>query len=122
MFLVGAFLKKKARLLQSLVFFIQDRVEATNVNVQYLQLNEYPGNASKLFQRVPPLVFYFLLVGAFSLKEKSPTLTVSSFFFSVDNLTLSGPLFLQFLFIFHICSSSIFDPAGERGFDSRTKP
>ena len=46
------------------------------------------------------------LVGAFSLKEKSPTLTVSSFF-SVDNLTLSGPLFLQFLFIFHICSSSI---------------
>ena len=38
------------------------------------------------------------LVGAFSLKEKSPTLTVSSFFlfFSVDNLTLSGPLFLQF--------------------------
>ena len=37
------------------------------------------------------------LVGAFSLKEKSPTLTVSSFFFSVDNLTLSGPLFLQFL-------------------------
>ena len=65
-----------------------------------------------------------LLVGAFSLKEKSPTLTVSSFFlfFSVDNLTLSGPLFLQFLFIFHICSSSIFDPAGERGFESRTKP
>ena len=53
------------------------------------------------------------LVGAFSLKEKSPTLTVSCFFcfFSVDNLTLSGPLFLQFvhlsyLFIFHICSSS----------------
>ena len=46
------------------------------------------------------------LVGAFSLKEKSPTLTVSSFF-SVDNLTLSGPLFLQFvhlpyLFIFHL--------------------
>ena len=68
--------------------------------------------------------FAQFLVGAFSLKEKSPTLTVSSFFlfFSVDNLTLSGPLFLQFLFIFHICSSSIFDPAGERGFDSRTKP
>ena len=41
-------------------------------------------------------------VGAFSLKEKSPTLTVSSFFvfFSVDNLTLSGPLFLQSLFTF----------------------
>ena len=33
---------------------------------------------------------------------------MSSFFFSVDNLTLSGPLFLQFLFIFHICSSFIF--------------
>ena len=65
---------------------------------------------------------HVLLVGAFSLKEKSPTLTVSSFFFSVDNLTLSGPLFLQFLFIFHICSSFIFDPAGERGFESRTKP
>ena len=34
-------------------------------------------------------------------REKCPTLTVSSFFFfflffSVDNLTLSGPLFLQF--------------------------
>ena len=40
------------------------------------------------------------LVGAFSLKEKSPTFTVSGFFgffilFSIDNLTLSGPLFLQ---------------------------
>ena len=31
-------------------------------------------------------------MGAFSLKEKSPTITVS--FFSVDNLTLSGPLFV----------------------------
>ena len=36
------------------------------------------------------------LVGAFSLKEKSPTITVGSFF-SADNLTLNGPLFLQFL-------------------------
>ena len=54
------------------------------------------------------LCYIYFLVGAFSLKEKSPTLTVSSFFFSVDNLTLSGPLFLQFLFIFHICSSFIF--------------
>ena len=35
------------------------------------------------------------LVGAFSLKEKSPTITVN--FFSADNLTLNGPLFLQFL-------------------------
>ena len=41
-FLVGAFINKRARLLQSLVFFIiiQDRLEATNVNVQYLQLKE----------------------------------------------------------------------------------
>ena len=37
-----------------------------------------------------------VLVGAFSLKEKSPTITVGSFF-SADNLTLNGPLFLQFL-------------------------
>ena len=36
------------------------------------------------------------LVGAFSLKEKSPTDTVGSFF-SAYNLTLNGPLFLQFL-------------------------
>ena len=40
-----------------------------------------------------------LLVGAFSLKEKSPTITVGSFFsFSAYNLTLNGPLFT-------ICSS-----------------
>ena len=36
------------------------------------------------------------LVGAFSLKEKSPIITVGSFF-SADNLTLNGLLFLQFL-------------------------
>ena len=80
--------------------------------------------AFSLKEKSPAITVGSFLVGAFSLKEKSPTLTVSSFFFvffSVDNLTLSGPLFLQFLFIFHICSSSIFDPAGERGFDSRTK-
>ena len=62
------------------------------------------------------------LVGAFSLKEKSPTLTVSSFFFcffSVDNLTLSGPLFLQSLFTF---VQLTFWEAGDRVFDSRTKP
>ena len=35
-------------------------------------------------------------VGAFSFKEKSPNITVGSFF-SADNLTLNGPLFLQFL-------------------------
>ena len=44
------------------------------------------------------------LVGAFSLKEKSPTITVGSFFsFSAYNLTLNGPLFLQSLFI---CSTN----------------
>ena len=35
------------------------------------------------------------LVGAFSRKEESPTITVSSFF-STYNLTRNGPLFLQF--------------------------
>ena len=35
------------------------------------------------------------LVGAFSLKEKSPTITVGSFL--AYNLTLNGPLFLQSL-------------------------
>ena len=43
---------KRAGLLQSLVFFLfLDRLEVTNVNVQLKKLN--PGNASKLFQRVP---------------------------------------------------------------------
>ena len=76
--------------------------------------------AFSLKEKARLLQWVVFLVGAFSLKEKSPTLTVSSFF-SVDNLTLSGPLFLQFVHL-HICSSSIFDQAGERGFDSRTKP
>ena len=39
---------------------------------------------------------YLLVGGAFSVKEKSPTITVCSFF-PADNLTLNGPLFLQFL-------------------------
>ena len=61
--LVDAFLNKTARLLVTrFFFFFEDRLEATNVNVQLKKLNEYPGNASKLFQRVPPLVFYFLNV------------------------------------------------------------
>ena len=54
-FLVGAFLKKRARLLQSLVFFsfffIQDRLEATNVkiNVQLLNtvLNYWTGKGKR---------------------------------------------------------------------------
>ena len=41
------------------------------------------------------------LVSGFSLKEKSPTITVSSFF-SVDNPTLSGPLFLQLLQFYNL--------------------
>ena len=39
LFLVGAFLKKRARLLQSLVFFIQDRLEATNVKINVQLIN-----------------------------------------------------------------------------------
>ena len=38
------------------------------------------------------------LVGTFSLKENSPTITVGSFF-SAYNLTLNGPLFYNLLFI-----------------------
>ena len=55
-------------------------------------------NSSRCFQlgkTVFKLCRYFL-VGACSLKEKSPAITVGSFF-SADNLTLNGPLFLQFL-------------------------
>ena len=40
-------------------------------------------------------VSVFFLVGAFSLKKKSPTIIVGSYF-SAYNLTLNGPLFLQF--------------------------
>ena len=46
------------------------------------------------------LTLHVFLVGAFSLKEKSPTITLGSFF-SADNLTLNGPLFLQFLQSYH---------------------
>ena len=51
------------------------------------------------FNRFPthsPHMLLWFLVGAFSLEEKSPTITVGSFF-SWHNLTLNGPLFLQFL-------------------------
>ena len=77
--------------------------------------------AFPLKEKSPTITVGSFLVGAFSLKEKRPTLTVSSFFvfFSVDNLTLSGPLFLQFV---HLSYLFIFEQAGERGFDSRTKP
>ena len=51
-FLVGAFINKRARLLQSLVFFLfQDRLEATNVkiNVQLLNtvLNYWTGKGKR---------------------------------------------------------------------------
>ena len=40
-FLVGAFINKRARLLVSRFFlFLKDKLEATNVNVQYVQLKE----------------------------------------------------------------------------------
>ena len=54
----------------------------------------------------------FRKLWAFWALDIAPTLDVPVLlFFSVDNLTLSGPLFLQFvhlsyLFIFHICSSA----------------
>ena len=58
-FLVGAFINKKARLLQSLVFFLFLRqTRSDEIFVQFVQLNEYLGNASKLSQRDP---FKFLL-------------------------------------------------------------
>ena len=43
--LVGAFINKRARLLQSLVFFFffKDRLEATNVNVQLKETKRIPG-------------------------------------------------------------------------------
>ena len=40
-FLVGAFINKRARLLQSLVF--KTRLEATNVNVQLKETERIPG-------------------------------------------------------------------------------
>ena len=59
-----------------------------------------------LFSRrlFPTITMGSFLVGAFSLKKKSPTLTVSS---------------LQFV---HLSYLFIIDQAGERGFDSRTEP
>ena len=61
-----------------------------------------------------------VLVGAFSLKEKSPTITVGSIF-SADNFTLNGPLFLQSVCSF-IQLRLTFWETGKRGFDSLTKP
>ena len=72
-FLVGAFLVKRARLLQWLVF-------------------------SRRFSRekCPTLTVACFLVGAFSFKEKSPTITVASFFFrQTTELIAYVPLFTE---------------------------
>ena len=45
--------------------------------------------AFSLKEKSPTLTVSSFLVGAFSLKEKSPTLTVSSFFFVFFQLTIS---------------------------------
>ena len=73
LFLVDAFIRKRARLLQSLVFL------GDEIFVQFVQLNEYLGNASKLSQRAP---FQFL-VGAF--RRKTQTIVVTSFFLRPTN-------------------------------------
>ena len=57
------------------------------------------------------------LVGAFSLKEKSPTNTVSSFFQLTISLWVVHILQLVHLFNFHQLSEP-----GKRGFDFRTEP
>ena len=95
----------------SLLFLHEDRLEYLLLFQPFclfsrsssfiLQLFHVFGTHSLPFVMEEEIQFQVFLVGAFSLKEKSPTLTVSSFFFfflffSVDNLTLSGPLFLQF--------------------------
>ena len=43
------------------LFFFQDRLEATNVNVQYVQLKEtkrIPGKRIQVIPKGPPLVFF----------------------------------------------------------------
>ena len=65
--LVGAFINKRARLLQSLIFFFffKDRLDATNVkiNVQLLitVLNYWTG-AFRIVQRVPPFKYSIFIV------------------------------------------------------------
>ena len=55
LFLVGA-LRIKEPDYYSYSFFFKDRLERGELFVQFVQLNEYPGNASKL------LPFHFLLL------------------------------------------------------------
>ena len=47
-FLVGASNNKRARLLQSLVFSLLEQARSDETFVQFVQLNEYVGNTSKL--------------------------------------------------------------------------
>ena len=109
-FLVGAFVKTFFLFLAVFsLFCFSSRRTQTRQNfcwVCWVQLNEFLRNASKLFQRVP----VSFLVGAFSLKEKSPTLTVSSFFFSWQShsewstfLTIFVHLSYLFIFQFSVC-------------------
>ena len=60
-FLGGAFINKRARLSQSLVF-VSRQTRSDQVFVQFVHLNEYLGNRSRLSQMVPPFSFYFLSV------------------------------------------------------------
>ena len=58
--LVGAFINKRSRLLQSLVFFFKERLETTNVkiNVQPTKLLDWQtGSAFRIVQRVPPFSY-----------------------------------------------------------------
>ena len=43
-------------------FFLQDRLKCDGIFVQFVQLNKYLGNASKLLQKVPLFILYFLNV------------------------------------------------------------
>ena len=76
LFLVGAVINKRARLLQSLVF-LKKQTRSDEIFVQFVQLNEYLGNASKLLQRVP---FHFSLerlLKNFSMLQKGPFFGIS---------------------------------------------
>ena len=64
----------KARLLQSLVFSRQTRSD--EIFVQFVQLNEYLGNASKLSQRFPPFNFFGALIFRFFFVLKVSPLRV----------------------------------------------
>ena len=63
----------------------------------------YLVGACSLKEKSPTITVGSFLVGAFSLKEKSPTITVGSFFsLPADNLTLNGPLLLRsFVYLFN---------------------